>query len=67
MAGKLKTRRSAAKRFKVTATGKLKHSKTCRNHLLLNKWRATKKDKFGKIVAAVDAVKIAALIPYKMR
>jgi large subunit ribosomal protein L35 len=34
---KLKTNRGAAKRFKVTASGKIKHRKANRNHILTKK------------------------------
>ncbi len=34
---KLKTHRGAAKRFKVTATGKIKRSKAYKSHLLTKK------------------------------
>lgn len=34
---KLKTNRGAAKRFKVTASGKVKHRKANRNHILTKK------------------------------
>ncbi|MBN1327090.1 MAG: 50S ribosomal protein L35 [Candidatus Cloacimonetes bacterium] len=34
---KLKTRRAVAKRFKVTANGKLKRSHACAGHLLTKK------------------------------
>ncbi len=34
---KLKTKRSAAKRFKVTGTGKVKHAKAYASHLLTAK------------------------------
>ena len=34
MAYKFKPRKSIAKRFRVTATGKLKHERTLRRHLL---------------------------------
>lgn len=68
MAGnKLKTNRSAAKRIKVTGTGKLAHSKSYKNHLLTNKGNATKKEKMGQVLDKVEVKRIASLIPYKMR
>ena len=33
---KMKTKRSAAKRFKVTGTGKLKRAKAYKSHILTN-------------------------------
>lgn len=40
---KLKTKRAAAKRFKVTATGKLKRNKAYRRHILTKKSAKTKR------------------------
>ncbi len=34
---KMRTRKTAAKRFKITATGKLMHLHTRRGHLMINK------------------------------
>jgi large subunit ribosomal protein L35 len=42
---KMKTKRSAAKRFKVTASGKIKYKKAHLRHLLINKSKKAKKDK----------------------
>lgn len=39
---KLKTNRSAAKRFKVTAKGLVKHRKSFRNHILTKKSKKRK-------------------------
>jgi len=41
--GKLKTNRSAAKRFSVSKTGKVKHKKAYLRHLLSSKGRARKR------------------------
>ncbi len=58
-----KTHSGATKRFKVTATWKVKHSKTCKRHLLTNKWRSTKKDKFGRLLTSKkEARKMKTLI-----
>lgn len=62
---KIKTNKSVAKRFKVTKSGKLRHSKTCRSHLLTKKGKTTKKHKFWKAVAKVDSDRMKSLIPYK--
>ncbi|MCX4318070.1 MAG: 50S ribosomal protein L35, partial [Lachnospiraceae bacterium] len=40
---KQKTKRAAAKRFKVTATGKLKRNKAYRRHILTKKTRKLKR------------------------
>lgn len=39
----MKTNRSAAKRFKVTANGKIMHKKAGKSHLLRKKNRKTKR------------------------
>ncbi|MSS62719.1 50S ribosomal protein L35 [Velocimicrobium porci] len=41
---KLKTKRAAAKRFKVTGTGKLKRNKAYRRHILTKKSAKTKRN-----------------------
>ena len=41
---KMKTSRAAAKRFKVTGTGKLKRSKAYKSHILTKKSSKTKRD-----------------------
>lgn len=62
---KLKTKRSAAKRFKKTASGKLLRRKGWKGHLL--EWKPPKrKRQLRKAiqVSKVDARRIARLIPY---
>jgi len=60
-----KTNKSVAKRFKKTGTGKLRHSKTCRSHLLTKKGRKTKRDKFGKELSSAREIrKMKSLLPY---
>jgi len=63
----MKTHKATAKRIKVTGKGKFMHSKTSKRHLLTNKGRTTKDDTFGKEVAKVDAPRVKALIPFKLR
>ncbi len=41
---KMKTNRSAAKRFKVTGTGKLKRNKAYKRHILTKKSAKTKRN-----------------------
>ena len=62
---KLKSNRGAAKRFKVTANGKIKRSKAYANHILTKKTTKRKKNlrKAGYIDRA-DASRISRLIPY---
>ena len=41
---KMKTNRSAAKRFKLTGTGKFKREKAYKSHILTKKTRKTKRN-----------------------
>ncbi len=41
---KMKTKRAAAKRFKVTGTGKLKRNKAYKRHILTKKTTKTKRN-----------------------
>lgn len=62
---KMKTKRAAAKRFKVTATGKIKYKKSHLRHLLVNKSKKAKKDKGTPgYVNPADYNNAAACIPY---
>lgn len=62
---KMKTNRGAAKRFKVTGSGKIRRRKAYLRHILTSKTRKQKR-RLGKgaIVSAVDARGIRVLIPY---
>ncbi|MCI1946295.1 50S ribosomal protein L35 [Clostridium luticellarii] len=62
---KMKTKRSAAKRFKVTGTGKLKRSKAYKSHILTKKSAKTKRNlrKAGYVSEAQEKV-MKKLIPY---
>ncbi|CAB1251793.1 50S ribosomal protein L35 [Clostridium sp. MT-14] len=62
---KMKTKRSAAKRFKVTGTGKLKRSKAYKSHILTKKSAKTKRNlrKAGYVAEAQEKV-MKKLIPY---
>jgi large subunit ribosomal protein L35 len=62
---KLKTHRGAAKRFSVTATGKIKRSKAYRSHILTKK--TTKRKRNLRKAAIIDKTNhkaIKKLIPY---
>jgi large subunit ribosomal protein L35 len=62
---KLKTNRSAAKRFTVSKTGKIKHKRAYLRHLLSSKSRGRKRRlRRPAILNATDARKIRKLIPY---
>jgi len=63
---KLKTHRGAAKRFKVTATGKVTRSSAFKRHILTSKTTKSKRHLRGsKVVAEGDAVKVRLMLPYK--
>lgn len=62
---KLKTKKTAAKRFKKTATGKLKYSHMGGSHILTGKSRKQKRRLGGtNLVAKTDEKRIAKTIPY---
>lgn len=62
---KMKTKRAAAKRFKVTATGKIKFKKAHLRHLLVNKSKRAKKEKGAPgYVHPGDFHNAASCIPY---
>ena len=56
---KIKTNRSAAKRFKVTGTGKLKRNKAYRRHILTKKSTKTKRNLRKAVMT--DATNIKAM------
>ena len=62
---KMKTNRSAAKRFKVTGTGKLKRNKAYRRHILTKK--TTKNKRNLRKAAMTDASNVKTMkkiLPY---
>jgi len=63
---KLKSHRGAAKRFKKTASGKIKRSKAYKSHILTKKTTKRKRalDMPG-LVSKADHKNVAAMIPYK--
>lgn len=67
MAGKLKTNKSIAKRIKVTKSGKFMHKKVGNNHLLTNKDKANRWDRYGRVLSESESKRIQALIPHKTR
>jgi len=60
-----KTRKSVAKRFKITARGKVLRAHSSRRHLLSSK-RAKRKRRLGKaaLVDSTDAARIKANLPF---
>lgn len=63
----MKTQRSAAKRFKVTGTGKLKRFKAAKSHLLTKK-KAKRKRSLRKpgVVSQAEIRRMKRLIPYAL-
>jgi large subunit ribosomal protein L35 len=62
---KIKTNRGAAKRFRVTATGKVKRNKGFRRHLLSGKSKKRKRGlRQAGLVSASETKNIRKLIPY---
>ena len=62
---KMKTKRAAAKRFKVTGTGKLKRSRANKSHILTKK--TTKRKRVLRQAAMTDATNVKAMkkvLPY---
>ncbi len=62
---KIKTNRAAAKRFRVTASGKVKRNKGFKSHLLSSKGKKRKRRlRQATLVSAAETKKIRRLIPY---
>jgi len=62
---KLKTHRGANKRFRVTATGKIKRSKAFGSHLLTKKSAKRKRNlKTSTLVVKQEHKRIKSLLPY---
>lgn len=62
---KLKSHSGAKKRIQKTGTGKLKHRKAAKNHLLFSKSKRQKKvSRLGVILSETSTKKIQAMLPY---
>ena len=62
---KMKTKRAAAKRFKVTASGKLKRRSGWKGHLLEGKSpKRRRRLRKASLIAKVDLPRLRPLIPY---
>lgn len=60
---KLKTNRSARKRFRKTGTGKIKRSKAYASHILTKKTTKRKRNlRHGTTVAASDAKRVKRML-----
>jgi len=62
---KLKTRKAAAKRYKITGSGKIMRRRASKNHLLEHK-TATQKNRLSQMaeVSDRDAGAISRMMPY---
>ena len=62
---KMKTNKAAAKRFKVTGTGKLKRSKAYKRHILTKKTTKTKRNlRKATLVDATNVKMMKKILPY---
>lgn len=62
---KMKTNRSAAKRFKLTGTGKLKRNKAYKQHILTKKSPKTKRNlRKAVIVDSTNVKNMKKILPY---
>ena len=64
---KVKTKSGAKKRFKVTGTGKVKHKRAYKNHILTKKTTKQKR-RLGKkqIVKAEDMKNVRFMLPHSL-
>ncbi|MEO0265293.1 MAG: 50S ribosomal protein L35 [candidate division WOR-3 bacterium] len=61
---KIKTKRSAAKRFKITATGKVKRFKAFKSHLLIGKNAKRRRNlRKSDLVDKTEMKKLRRLLP----
>ena len=62
---KLKTHRGAAKRFKVTGSGKIKRNRAYKGHILEKKSATRKRNlRQSTLVDSADAKRMHRLLPY---
>jgi len=62
---KLKTNRGAAKRFKLTASGKFKRAQAFHNHILTKKSSKRKRKlRLGTQVSPSDTAAVRRMLPY---
>ena len=62
---KIKTNRAAAKRFKVTGTGKLKRSKAYKRHILTKKTTKNKRNlRKAALVDMTNVKNMKKILPY---
>jgi large subunit ribosomal protein L35 len=62
---KMKTKKSAAKRFRVRAGGSIKRGQAFKRHILTKKTTKNKRQLRGSVpVCESDAVSVRAMMPY---
>ncbi len=62
---KLKTKKAAAKRFKITGTGKLKRNKAYKSHILTKKTAKRKRNlRKATITDSTNAKVMKKILPY---
>ncbi|WZL74499.1 50S ribosomal protein L35 [Clostridiaceae bacterium 35-E11] len=62
---KMKTHRGAAKRFKITKTGKVKRGKAYKSHILTKKSQKRKRNlRKAGILTQADEKRIKKILPY---
>lgn len=62
---KLKTKKAAAKRFKITGTGKITHRGAGKGHLMLKKSASRRRRlTLGSSVSGSERTKVGRLIPH---
>lgn len=62
---KMKTHRGAAKRFKITGSGKFKRAHAYKSHLLAKKSSKRKRNlRRSALISKADQKRLVALLPY---
>jgi large subunit ribosomal protein L35 len=62
---KMKSNRSAAKRFRVTATGRIRHKRSFKNHILTKKSaKRIRQLRASGILDAGDEKRVKRMLPY---
>jgi large subunit ribosomal protein L35 len=63
---KMKTRKAVAKRFKKTSSGKFKHKRAYRNHILTKKKKKRKRQlRKDGYIEGKDAKRLDKMLPYE--
>jgi len=64
MTTKIKTHSGSKKRIKITWTWKMTHRKAGKNHLIIKKWKSTRKSKYWIIIPQQFTQKVSRQLPY---